>query len=58
MGALHYVKPDVVEWREVPEPAIQEAGDALVEPVAVAACDLDPPWAMSSSVASGTWVMP
>jgi threonine dehydrogenase-like Zn-dependent dehydrogenase len=30
-----------VEWWDVPEPRLQEARDALVRPVAVAACDLD-----------------
>lgn len=30
-----------VEWWDVPEPRLQDARDALVKPVAVAACDLD-----------------
>jgi alcohol dehydrogenase len=30
-----------VEWWDVPEPELQEGRDALVKPVAVAACDLD-----------------
>ena len=42
MTALHYVAPGQVEWRDVPAPVMLDAHDALVEPVAVAACDLDP----------------
>lgn len=42
MAALHYVAPGEIEWRNVPIPVLHDAGDALVEPVAVAACDLDP----------------
>ena len=32
-----------VEWWDVPEPALQGAGEALVRPLAVALCDLDQP---------------
>lgn len=32
-----------VEWRDVPEPALESAGQALVRPLAVALCDLDQP---------------
>lgn len=42
MSALHYIAPGRLEWREIDRPAIQESTDALVKPVAVAACDLDP----------------
>lgn len=41
MRQLVYIKPGVVEWRDAPEPRLQAPGDALVRPVAVAACDLD-----------------
>jgi alcohol dehydrogenase len=34
--------PGVVEWREVPEPVIQQGSDALIRPVAVARCEIDP----------------
>jgi hypothetical protein len=30
-----------LEWWEVDAPELQDEGDALVEPVAVATCDLD-----------------
>ena len=42
MAALHYVAPGELEWRDVPTPVLRSPGDALVEPVTVAACDLDP----------------
>jgi alcohol dehydrogenase len=32
----------VLEWRDVAEPALQDATDALVRPIAVARCDIDP----------------
>jgi len=35
--------PGEVAWREVPEPDLRDARDALVRPVAVALCDLDHP---------------
>jgi alcohol dehydrogenase len=41
MRALHYVGPGKVEWHDDPAPAIATATDALVRPLAVAACDLD-----------------
>ena len=42
MQQLTCTRPGVVEWREVPEPLIQEPTDALVRPVAVARCEIDP----------------
>ena len=42
MRQLTCTRPGVLEWREVPEPVIQEPTDALVRPVAVARCELDP----------------
>ncbi len=41
MRELTYVSPGVLEWRDVPEPAITDVRDALVRPIAVATCDLD-----------------
>jgi threonine dehydrogenase-like Zn-dependent dehydrogenase len=38
---LFFIEPGRVEWREVPEPRLQGPGEALVRPLAVAACDLD-----------------
>lgn len=34
--------PGVVEWCEVPDPALVEPTDALVRPIAVARCEIDP----------------
>jgi alcohol dehydrogenase len=34
--------PGTVEWRDVPPPTLEEPGDALVRPVAVARCEIDP----------------
>lgn len=41
MRQLVFVKPGLLEWREVPAPRLGGPGEALVRPVAVAACDLD-----------------
>jgi alcohol dehydrogenase len=41
MRQLTFVEPRDVEWRDVPDPALQGAGEALVRPVVVANCDLD-----------------
>lgn len=38
---LTYVKPQVLEWHEVPAPHLQTGKDALIKPLAVARCDLD-----------------
>ncbi|MBI4570479.1 MAG: alcohol dehydrogenase catalytic domain-containing protein, partial [Chloroflexi bacterium] len=43
MRQLTATAPGVVEWLEVPEPALQDAGDAIVRPIAVARCDIDLP---------------
>lgn len=42
MRQLTCTGPGVVEWREVPAPAIEQPGEALVRPVAVARCEIDP----------------
>ena len=41
MQQLTYLAPRTLAWEDVPEPAIVDAGDAVVRPVAVATCDLD-----------------
>ena len=46
MRQLTYVGPGRVEWQSVPEPEIGPTG-ALVKPLAVARCDLDPVMAMA-----------
>lgn len=39
---LSCVGPGTVEWREVDEPRIENPLDALVRPIAVARCEIDP----------------
>jgi alcohol dehydrogenase len=39
---LTFEGPGELRWADVPEPALSGDGDALVRPVAVATCDLDP----------------
>jgi alcohol dehydrogenase len=41
MLALTYVSPNVLQWREEPEPRLTSDRAALVRPRAVATCDLD-----------------
>ncbi len=43
MQALFFTgnSEDPLEWREAPYPELLEPGDAIVQPLAVAACDLD-----------------
>ena len=42
MQQLSCVGPGEVAWREVPDPVLVEPTDALVRPVAVARCEIDP----------------
>ena len=42
MESLYFVRKGTLEWREVADPVIESAGDAIVRPLAVARCDLDP----------------
>jgi threonine dehydrogenase-like Zn-dependent dehydrogenase len=42
MRQLTCTAPGAVEWLEVPEPSIVDPADALVRPVAVARCEIDP----------------
>jgi alcohol dehydrogenase len=41
MQQLTYLGAGKLEWREAPEPVLEGPAQALVRPVAVAACDLD-----------------
>ncbi len=43
MRQLTFIKPGKLEWWDVPEPRSTSALQALVEPIAVASCDLDKP---------------
>ena len=42
MRQLVFVEPGKLEWREVPAPRLGALGQALVRPLAVARCDIDP----------------
>jgi threonine dehydrogenase-like Zn-dependent dehydrogenase len=42
MQQLTCTGPGVVEWLEVPEPVLVEPTDALVRPITVARCEIDP----------------
>ena len=42
MRQLTCVGPNTIDWRDVPEPQLQGDGEALVRPLAVARCDIDP----------------
>ncbi len=41
MRQLTYVGGTKIEWWDVPEPKLQNDGDAIVAPLAVTRCDLD-----------------
>ncbi|HEV3229998.1 MAG TPA: alcohol dehydrogenase catalytic domain-containing protein [Solirubrobacteraceae bacterium] len=41
MRQLTFVEPGELEWQEVEDPVLEAPGEALVRPLAVAACDLD-----------------
>lgn len=42
MRQLTCTGPRQVEWRDVPEPRLQSDGEAIVRPLAVARCEIDP----------------
>ena len=42
MRQLTLVEPSTLRWLEVDEPRIESPSEALVRPLAVAICDLDP----------------
>src|SRR5438093_5908326 len=42
MRQLTCTAPHQIEWRDVPEPRLESGTDALVRPLAVARCDIDP----------------
>ena len=41
MRQLNFIGTRKLEWREVPEPELEASTDALIRPIAVAACDGD-----------------
>jgi threonine dehydrogenase-like Zn-dependent dehydrogenase len=45
MRQLTYVEAGLVQWRELPDPVLDDPKAALVRPLAVARCDLDLPMA-------------
>ena len=42
MQQLTLQEPGRLEWISVPEPQLEDPGDALVRPIAVTVCDVDP----------------
>lgn len=52
MRQLVLTAPRALEWEELPEPAAPAPGEALVRPIAVATCDLDP------LIVHGGWPLP
>lgn len=42
MRQLMFLGPRQLQWRDAPDPRLEDAAGALVRPVAVATCDLDP----------------
>jgi threonine dehydrogenase-like Zn-dependent dehydrogenase len=49
MQQLMFIERGRAEWQEAPEPQLRGPGEALVKPLAVAACDLDA-WLMRGTV--------
>ena len=47
----------LLAWRDVPSPQLQHATDAIVRPVAVAACDLDRSIALGQPVFPGEFML-
>jgi len=41
MRQLEFVEKGKLEWREAPEPKLEDDGEAIVRPVALATCDID-----------------
>src|SRR5437870_929477 len=42
MRQLTFLAPGKLEWREVAAPSLKGPGEAIVQPVVVASCDVDP----------------
>ncbi|MGD8418129.1 MAG: alcohol dehydrogenase catalytic domain-containing protein [Pseudomonadales bacterium] len=57
MQALHHVEPGRLEWRAISAPALKDPTDAIVRPIAVAACDLDRAIASGASPFPGPFIM-
>lgn len=51
MNELVFVAPGVLRWQAAPDPVLRDGRDALVRPIAVARCDLDP------AIATGLYPM-
>jgi len=55
--ALHYIAAGQLEWRDIQAPRIHLGTDALLRPIAVAACDLDRAIARKGSPFPGPFVL-
>lgn len=57
MRQLTCIAPDSVEWREVPEPWLGGDEEALVRPVAVARCEIDPALVSGAFAGNGPFAL-
>lgn len=57
MQALTFVAPGSIEWQEVPTARLEGAKEALVQPLAVARCDLDYVLARGKAPAEGPFAL-
>jgi threonine dehydrogenase-like Zn-dependent dehydrogenase len=42
MRSLYFIEPGRLEWRDTPRPRLEAPGDALVRPIVMTTCDIDP----------------
>lgn len=57
MRQLTCTAPGVVEWIDVPDPELHGSGDAIVRPVAVARCEIDPFLVLAGPTRSATFAL-
>jgi alcohol dehydrogenase len=53
MRQLTFLAPGKLEWRDVPEPALQGPDEAIVAPLAIATCDVDAAMLRGQAPAAG-----
>jgi threonine dehydrogenase-like Zn-dependent dehydrogenase len=57
MRQLTCTAPNLVEWVDVPDPELRLATDALIRPIAVARCEIDPLQILSGPVSEGGFAL-
>ena len=57
MRQLTCTAPNRVEWVEVPDPELQLATDALIRPIAVARCEIDPLQILGGPISEGGFAL-